>query len=149
MRPLGWSPGSKGPAPTGGTGLGAQPGPEGRPHERGPRGGPSGAPGPQAAIVHAHLWALPCRPGQMGTASRAERRGRSHLEMVQPHKARVAGGPACISGESRQGEGGRGREEQARPTTWLGLREESGTGFFSLTGKISSNWALSKHPLVA
>lgn len=42
MRSSGWSPDSKGPASTGETGFGIQPGPEGRPHERKPRGGPSG-----------------------------------------------------------------------------------------------------------
>lgn len=119
MRSLGWSPDSKGPASTGETGFGTQPGPEGRPRERKPRGGPRGTPGPQAAAVHARPWVLPCRPGQRETVSRAEHRGRSHLEMVQPHKARAAGGPACISGESRQGRGaGAGKNKQGQRHGW-------------------------------
>lgn len=65
--------------------------------------GPRRTPGPQAAIARAHVWVLSCTPEQMETVGRAEHRGRSHLEKVQPHKARAAGGATYISGERGTG----------------------------------------------
>lgn len=115
MRSLGWSPDSKGPASTGETGFGTQPGPEGRPRERKPRGGPRGTPGPQAAAVHARPWVLPCRPGQRETVSRAEHRGRATTtlwsSLTKP--GQLAAPPASLGRAGRGGGQGQGRTSKA------------------------------------
>ena len=114
MRSSGWSPDSTGPAstdPQEKRALGYSQAPRDS-HLRGSRGeGPRGTPGPQAATVHAHLWVLPCRPGQMETVSRAVHCGRSHLKMAQPHKARAASWQRCLQPAS-PGRVGRGRGQQ-------------------------------------
>lgn len=105
MRSLGWSPDSKGPASTGETGFGIQPGPEGRPHERKPRGGPSGDSWTSGCGCPHTSVGSAVQTGQMETVSRAVHRGRSHLKMAQPHKARAAGGPPASPGRAGRGRG--------------------------------------------
>ena len=148
MRSLGWSPDSKGP----------------HPHEKRlwdtarPRGTTTGAEAEGRALggpldlrlqLLMHVCGF-CR------ADRSRWRlwaGQSTVEGATLRRSSLTkpgqlAAPPASPGRGGQGEGSGAGKNKANDTA--GVEGEIGHRvFYSLTGKINSNWALSKHPLVA
>lgn len=130
MRSLGWSPDLQGLHPHEKRALGhSQARRDG--HTSRSRGeGPRRTPGPQAAIVYARLWVLSCRPEQMETVAGQSTVEGATLRRSSLTKPGQLAAPPASPWRGRQGEGSGAGKNKASDTA--GLREELGTGFFTV-----------------